>query len=98
MARLGGAENVCPQCGAAMTAGKWISQPGRRYMTMASCPQHGKYLLRLRLQPEPDGTYRVSKLLYEGDSEAAKTYERTLAAPSKRRRRRRRGKRPADSE
>jgi len=95
--RLSGAENRCPVCGGPMKAGRWISQPGRRYMTMCACPEHGGYLVRIRLQQEEDGTLRVSRLMYEGDSEAAKTYERVAAEPKKRRprRRRRRGARPA---
>lgn len=91
LSRLGGEENRCPQCGAPMTVSRWLTQPGRRYMTMASCPEHGKFLLRIRLQPEPDGGYRASRLLYTGDSETAKTYERAMDSPARRRRRKRRG-------
>jgi len=89
LARFSGRENVCPVCGKPMSAGRWISQPGRRYMTMAECPEHGSYLIRIRLQQEEDETFRVSRLLYEGTSEAARAYERAAARPQKRRPRRR---------
>lgn len=79
----------CPQCGAPMPNGAWISQEGRRYMTMAECAEHGRYLIRIRLQKEPDGTMRVSRLIYEGASDAAAKFDE-LAARRKPVRRRRR--------
>ena len=89
----------CPQCGAAMPNGPWYAQEGRRYMTMAECAEHGRYLIRLRLQKEPDGTLRVNRLLYEGASDAAKRFDEliTTRRPITRRRRRRRTAR-GDSE
>ena len=92
MNAMGGAENLCPQCSQPMKAGKWLSQPGRRYMNMSVCPEHGKYLVRIRLQSEEEEKLRVSKLLYAGDSEAAKAYEKVAANPPKRPRRRRKKK------
>lgn len=95
----------CPQCGAPMPNGVWIAQEGRRYMTMAECPQHGRYLIRIRLQKDRDETLRVSRLIYEGASDAARKFdelmEKRAATPratgktsSSARRRRRRRTRP----
>lgn len=39
-------ENHCPQCGKLMHNGHWVSQRGHRYMAMAKCPEHGRYLIR----------------------------------------------------
>lgn len=86
---MGGRENLCPQCGATMESKKWYSQPGHRYMTMAKCPTHGEYLIRIRLSEEEDGTLRVSRLTYEGASQAAQSYA-TASQRSPRRHRRRR--------
>ena len=58
-----------------MKAGKWYPQPGKRYMTMSTCPEHGNFLIRVRISEEEDDALRVSRLIYEGDSEAAKSYE-----------------------
>ena len=80
----------CPQCGTPMPNGAWISQEGRRYMTMAECPEHGRYLIRIRLQKEPDGTMRVSRLIYEGASDAAAKFDELAARRKPARRRRRR--------
>lgn len=78
----------CPQCGTPMPNGAWIAQEGRRYMTMAECPEHGRYLIRIRLQKETDGTMRVSRLIYEGASDAAQKFDELAARrrPARRRR------------
>ena len=73
-----------------MHNGRWISQQGHRYMTMAECAEHGRYLIRIRVSDEPGGTQRASRLVYEGDSEAAQKYDTLAARPSAARRRRRR--------
>ncbi len=94
-------ENICPVCGSQMTGTRWFAQPGRRYMDLANCPEHGKFLIRVRLSEQPDGTVRVSRLTYEATSEAAEAYARRAekAEPEVRRsstatRRRRRSRLP----
>ena len=83
-------KNFCPQCGREMPNGNWLPQEGRRYMTMATCPEHGRYLIRIRLQKDADGTMRVSRLVYEGASDAARKFDELSAAKRSARRRRRR--------
>ena len=87
-------ENICPKCGKQMKAQKWITQPAHRYMARMSCSKCGGFLVRIRLHHEEDGTLRVSRLIYTGDSEAAKSYDRQMAMKktAQRRRRRRGGK------
>ena len=89
---LGNQENRCPQCGQAMTHGRWVTQQNRRYMTMSQCPEHGRFLIRVKLAPEEDGTVKASRLIYEGTSDAAKAYEAVTTKPRPRRSRRRRKK------
>ena len=78
LAAMSGAENLCPVCGGKMLGSRWFAQPGRRYMDLAACPKHGKFLIRVRLSDQPDGTVRVSRLTYEGTSEAAEAYARRV--------------------
>ena len=92
-------ENICPLCESRMLGSRWFAQPGHRYMDLATCPEHGKFLIRVRLSQQPDGTIRVSRLTYEASSEAAEAYARRAEkadpednAPRTRRRRRRRAK------
>ena len=96
---MDGEENKCPTCGARMTGTRWFAQPGRRYMDLAECPEHGKFLIRIRLSDQPDGKVRVSRLTYEATSEAAEAYARRsekadpeVRRPSGAQRRRRRSK------
>ena len=95
---MAGEENLCPVCGGRMLGSRWFAQPGHRYMDLAACPTHGKFLIRVRLSDQPDGTVRVSRLTYEATSEAAQAYARRAekADPqqmgSRPRRRRRRTK------
>ena len=98
---MDGPENKCPTCGAHMTGTRWFAQPGRRYMDLAECPEHGKFLIRIRLSDQPDGKVRVSRLTYEATSEAAEAYARRaekadpeVRRPSGAQRRRRRSKLP----
>ena len=96
---MSGEENICPLCESRMLGSRWFAQPGHRYMDLATCPEHGKFLIRVRLSQQPDGTIRVSRLTYEATSEAAEAYARRAEkadpednAPRTRRRRRRRAK------
>ena len=73
---MSGDENKCPFCGGRMLGSRWFAQPGHRYMDLATCPEHGKFLIRIRLSDQPDGTIRVSRLTYEATSEAAEAYAR----------------------
>ena len=101
LSAMSGAENKCPTCGRQMLGSRWFAQPGHRYMDLASCADHGKFLIRVRLSDQPDGTVRVSRLTYEATSEAAEAYARRAekADPEDRkdrpRRRRRRSKLPS---
>ncbi len=96
LSAMAGEENKCPICGGRMLGSRWFAQPGHRYMDLAACPEHGKFLIRVRLSQQPDGLTRVSRLTYEATSEAAQAYARRAekadpedgTRPRRRRRRR----------
>ena len=92
LSAMSGEENRCPICDGRMLGSRWFAQPGHRYMDMATCPEHGKFLIRVRLSEQPDGKVRVSRLTYEATSEAAEAYARRAekADPEDQVRRRRR--------
>ena len=83
---LGVKENRCPRCESPMTHDKWVTQQSKRYMTMSHCPEHGSFLIRVRLIAEEDGTLKASRLIYESDSEVAKNYDAVIAKPKVRKR------------
>ncbi len=76
LSAMAGEENHCPICDGRMLGSRWFAQPGHRYMDLATCPEHGKFLIRVRLSQQPDNTIRVSRLTYEATSEAAEAYAR----------------------
>ncbi|MBR1971989.1 MAG: exonuclease domain-containing protein [Oscillospiraceae bacterium] len=97
LSAMAGEENICPICNGRMLGSRWFAQPGHRYMDLATCPEDGKFLIRVRLSQQPDGLVRVSRLTYEATSEAAEAYARraekadpedNAARPRRRRRRR----------
>ncbi len=92
LAAMGGKYNLCPTCQRQMLGSRWFAQPGHRYMDLATCPEHGKFLIRVKLSEQSDGLVRVSRLTYEATSEAAEAYARRAekADPEERPRRRRR--------
>ena len=79
LSAMSGEENLCPTCGSKMLGSRWFAQPGHRYMDLATCPEHGKFLIRVRLSEQPDGKIRVSRLTYEATSDAAEAYARRAA-------------------
>ena len=95
LSAMAGEENICPICESRMLGSRWFAQPGHRYMDLATCPEHGKFLIRVRLSTQEDGRVRVSRLTYEATSEAAAAYARRAEKadpedPGRARRRRRR--------
>ena len=102
LSAMSGEENICPHCGGRMLGSRWFAQPGHRYMDLATCPEHGKFLIRVKLSDQADGTVRVSRLTYEATSEAAEAYARraekadpeNVTRNSTARRRRRRSRLP----
>ena len=76
LSAMAGEENKCPICDGKMLGSRWFAQPGHRYMDLATCPEHGKFLIRVRLSEQQNGLVRVSRLTYEATSEAAEAYAR----------------------
>ena len=95
LAAMTGEENKCPTCGQQMSGTRWFAQPGRRYMDLVTCPEHGQFLIRVRMSIQPDGLVKVSRLTYEATSEAAEAYARRAekADPEDQNRSRRRHRR-----
>ena len=96
LSAMSGEENECPICGKKMLGSRWFAQPSHRYMDLATCPEHGKFLIRVRLSEQPNKLVRVSRLTYEATSEAAAAYARRVekADPEDQPRRRRRRRTP----
>ena len=85
-------ENHCPTCGKQMCVkSKWYTQPGHRLTALAACPEHGDFVLRLKLSPEEEEqTLRVTRMVYTAESETGEAFRRLQEKPRPKRRRSRR--------
>lgn len=77
----------CPDCAQVMKRTKWLSQGDHRYMSLATCPEHGFFLLRFRMRHEETGTWRASHLLYKADENMVQSFRSKQTAPRRRHRR-----------
>ncbi|MCQ2405893.1 MAG: exonuclease domain-containing protein [Oscillospiraceae bacterium] len=82
-------EMMCPSCKCGMSLTRWVSQGDRRYMALASCAEHGKYLVRARLREKEDETWVVNRTLYDADDEMLDYYKKKLQASRRRRKKKR---------
>lgn len=82
----------CPECGEKLKCARWINQGDRRYMSLASCRQHGKFLVRIRFRSTEEDTWTVNRIIYRAD-EKMEAFYKSKAHPEdpRRRRRKRRG-------
>lgn len=82
----------CPECGQDMRLDRWVNQGDRRYMSIASCREHGKYLVRLKFRLENDRTWTANRIVYAADSKMEAFYK-SKASRSRRHGRHKRSKR-----
>lgn len=78
----------CPACGRRLRCGNWAARGGGRFVTAATCAQHGEYFAKLRIKQAADGTFTLIRTLRAMDDEG----KAQLDAPAPQRRRRRRGR------
>ncbi len=81
------AQAVCPVCGKALERTRWVSQGDQRYMSLATCDEHGAYLCRIRLRHDELGSWYANRLLYQADEEMVVSFQERQAHPRHRRRR-----------
>ena len=68
----------CPDCGRRLEALRIIPQGNGKKIAVIECPEHGKYLLRLRTSHVKDDTFTVSKYVYGWSDEAEELYRDRL--------------------
>lgn len=64
----------CPICGGKMHNSRWVNQGDQRYMTLAICPEHGSFLVRLKLRCSEDETWNANRIIYKADADKEKYY------------------------
>ncbi len=79
----------CPDCGACTSMTRWVNQGDKRYMSIAKCPEHGTFLVRIRLRHCDDGSWTANRLIYRADDKMVEFY-RAKSTQNRRIRRRKR--------
>ena len=74
----------CPDCREPLELSRWVNQGDRRYMTLGSCQEHGKFLIRLKFRKTETETWAVNRIVYRAD-ESMEKYYRDKSTQSRRR-------------
>ncbi|MCR4668330.1 MAG: exonuclease domain-containing protein [Clostridia bacterium] len=75
----------CPVCKELREGAKWISQSDNRYMNLFTCPEHGSFLVRIRLKKDPDNElWTANRLVYEADGEMQDFYRNKVSQARRR--------------
>jgi inhibitor of KinA sporulation pathway (predicted exonuclease) len=78
----------CPICGSPLKCTRWVNQGDKRYMAIASCPEDGKFLIRIKFRLTEEDTWTVNRIIYKAD-EKMEAFYAAKAHPKNRRRHRR---------
>ena len=79
----------CPECSTVLERTRWLNQGDHRYMSLARCPEHGAYLLRIRVRHDDAGHWYANHLLYKADEAMVASFKEKQSHSKRRRRKRR---------
>ncbi|MGN1422297.1 MAG: exonuclease domain-containing protein [Oscillospiraceae bacterium] len=71
-------DTVCPSCANILKPREWIYYGGGKKTTIAACPEHGDFLIRLTCRKMTEDNWTVSRTIFEADDEALASYEKKL--------------------
>ena len=84
------AEICCPICDAPFELQRWVNQGDRRYMNLGCCPEHGAFLIRVKLRFTDEETWNLNRIIYQADERMEKYYRKKSVQRRKRTSRRKR--------
>lgn len=77
----------CPSCENELTAREWLIYGGGKRTTIAACPVHGDFLVKMTSRKVSDDDWTMTRTLYSADEAALESYakklEKQLAARAK---------------
>lgn len=79
----------CPDCGEKLSQPRWVNQGDKRYMTLIQCPEHGAFLVRVRIRHEENDTWHANRLIYRADENMQAYFKNKQKNPRRRRRKKR---------
>jgi len=67
---------VCPECkNVCADIRKWVAERNDRFITIATCPEHGTYIARMTVEKNGE-TVNVSKIIYSAGGGAESFYDK----------------------
>lgn len=70
---------MCPVCRRPLPAERLVPYGSNKKLSRITCPDHGAFLLSVRISKDRDASHRASKYLYEWNDKTKKLYESRLA-------------------
>ena len=89
---------LCPVCEQPLTLSRWVNQGDKRFMSLASCAEHGDYLVRLKLRSSEEEDWIANRILYAADEHMVAYYKAKSLQSRRRSRQRRKNKRAKEKD
>lgn len=68
----------CPSCENALTAREWLIYGGGKRTTIANCPVHGDFLIKIASRKLAEDDWTMTRTLYAADDAAIESYGKKL--------------------
>lgn len=68
----------CPSCENALETREWLIYGGGKRTTIARCPAHGDFLVKIASRKLSDDDWTMTRTLYAADDQALESYEKKL--------------------
>jgi hypothetical protein len=88
---------LCPVCSQPLELSRWVNQGDKRFMTLGSCPEHGNYLVRVKLRSSEEEDWIANRILYAADESMTAYYKAKSIQTRRRSRQRRKSRRAKES-
>ena len=88
---------LCPVCSQSLELSRWVNQGDKRFMTLGSCPEHGNYLVRVKLRSSEEEDWIANRILYAADESMTAYYKAKSIQTRRRSRQRRKSRRAKES-
>lgn len=71
-------DTVCPRCEATLKNRDWLFFGGGKKSTIAACPEHGEFLIKLTARKMGEDNFTVCRSVYDADEDSILSYEQKL--------------------
>lgn len=69
----------CPECDKILKPKEWLIYGGGKRSTIAACPEHGEFLVKLTSKKISDDNWIMTRTIYTADDDAKNSFSKKLA-------------------